>query len=110
MQAVYLILAVVGAIVPYTQFVPWLGEHGFDLPGLVSELFSTRIGAFFGLDVIVSAVVLLVFVLHEGRRAKLRGLWLPTAATCLIGVSCGLPLFLYLRERQRAHSAPLGGQ
>ncbi|MDP9008367.1 MAG: carboxylesterase family protein [Pseudomonadota bacterium] len=23
-------------------------------------------------------------------------LWLPIAATCLIGVSCGLPLFLYL--------------
>jgi uncharacterized membrane protein YfcA len=29
-------------------------------------------------------------------------LWLPIAATCLIGVSCGLPLFLYLRERQLA--------
>jgi hypothetical protein len=29
-------------------------------------------------------------------------LWLPIAATCLIGVSCGLPLFLYLRERQHA--------
>jgi Terpene cyclase DEP1 len=27
---------------------------------------------------------------------------LPIAATCLIGVSCGLPLFLYLRERQMA--------
>jgi uncharacterized protein DUF2834 len=29
-------------------------------------------------------------------------LWLPIAATCLIGVSCGLPLFLYLRERRLA--------
>jgi hypothetical protein len=99
--ALYLTLAVMGAIVPSTQFVPWLVEHGFDIPGLVSELFSTRIGAFFGLDVIVSAVVLIVFVLDEGRRGRIRSLWLPIAATCLIGVSCGLPLFLWLRERQR---------
>jgi hypothetical protein len=32
-------------------------------------------------------------------------LWLPIEATCLIGVSCGLPLFLYLRERQLASDA-----
>jgi Terpene cyclase DEP1 len=32
-------------------------------------------------------------------------LWLPIAVTCLIGVSCGLPLFLYLRERQLAGDA-----
>jgi Terpene cyclase DEP1 len=38
--------------------------------------------------------------LMEGRRGKLRLLWMPISATCLIGVSCGLPLFLYLRERQ----------
>jgi hypothetical protein len=33
---------------------------------------------------------------------NLRLLWMPISATCLIGVSCGLPLFLYLRERQMA--------
>ena len=43
---------------------------------------------------------------------NLRLLWVPISATCLIGASCGLPLFLYLRERQMAsesnpkHSAP----
>jgi hypothetical protein len=68
-------------------------------------LFSTRAGAFFGLDVLVSAVVLIGFIRREGTRRKMSTLWLPIAATCLIGVSCGLPLFLYLRERQLASDA-----
>jgi hypothetical protein len=101
MSWLYLSLAIVGAIVPYSQFVPWLVEHGPNVSLMLSELFSTRMGAFFGLDVLVSAIALIVFIRREGTRLQLKTLWLPIAATCLIGVSCGLPLFLYLRERQR---------
>ena len=99
MKAFYLVCAVAGAIIPYSQFVPWVSEHGPDAHSFVLELFSTRIGAFFGLDVLVSAVVLLTFIVREGRRRQITRLWLPVAATCLVGVSCGLPLFLYMRER-----------
>jgi hypothetical protein len=99
MKAFYLLCALAGAIIPYSQFVPWLAEYGFDARGFLAELFSTRIGAFFGLDVLVSAVALLAFIVWEGRRAKMKSLWAPMAATCLIGVSCGLPLFLFMRER-----------
>ena len=42
----YLALAIVGGVVPYTQFVPWLAEHGLDGRLLVTELFATRISAF----------------------------------------------------------------
>jgi hypothetical protein len=98
----YLSLALVGTVLPFSQFLPWFAEHGLNLPLLIGELFSTRMGAFFGLDVLVSAVVLIAFIRSEGARRKMGMLWLPTAATCLIGVSCGLPLFLYLRERRLA--------
>jgi hypothetical protein len=105
MRRVYLVLAVLGAVLPYWQFVPWVAAHGLDIPSLLAELFSTRIGAFFGLDVMVSAVVLIIFIRHEGSDRKMRFLWLPLIATCLVGVGCGLPLFLYLRERERSTSA-----
>ncbi len=95
---VYLGLCVLGLVLPYWQFIPWLLEHGFDLPRFAAELFSTRIGAFFGLDVIVSACVLLVFVIVQGRRDHVPHLWVPVAGTLAVGVSFGLPLFLYLRE------------
>ena len=66
----------------------------------MSELFSTRIGAFFGLDVIVSAVVVLVLIWDEWRRRRLRYAMLPVLATLLIGVSAGLPLLLFMRREE----------
>jgi len=89
---------VVGTLLPLSQFLPWLSEHGLDMPLFVSELFSTRIGGFFGWDVIVSALVLIPFILIEGKRLGMERLWMPVAGTLLVGVSCGLPMFLYLRE------------
>ena len=97
-KRLYLALCVIGTILPYSQFVPFLREHGLNLQLFVAQLFSNRIGAFFGLDVIVSSVVLWAFVRIEGRRAGVKHLWAPMAATLAVGVSLGLPLFLYLRE------------
>ena len=94
----YLGLCILGMVLPYWQFAPWLAANGLNLPLFISELFSTRIGAFFGLDVVVSALVLFVFVVAEGRRLGMRILWLPVATTLVAGVSLGLPLFLYLRQ------------
>ena len=42
----------------------------------------------------------ILFVEIEGRRLAIRRRWLPIAATCPVGVSCGLPLFLYQRQVQ----------
>jgi hypothetical protein len=99
MRSLYLLLALIGGILPYSQFLPWLIEHGLNIPLLLTQLFSSRVGAFFGLDVLISAVALIVFIRREGKKRNVPMLWLPMAATCLVGVSCGLPLFLYLRER-----------
>jgi ABC-type Fe3+-siderophore transport system permease subunit len=83
-------------VLPYWQFAPWLAEHGPDLPLFFRQLFGNRVGAFFGMDVFVSAATLLVFARAEGRRA----VWPVVLAVALVGVSLGLPLFLYLRERR----------
>ena len=96
----YLVLCVLGAVLPYSQLVPWIAAHGLDFPLLFEELFSTRVSAFFALDVIVSAIVLVTFVWSEGRRLNLSHMWWPIIATLLVGVSLGFPLFLYLRQRE----------
>lgn len=97
---VYAALCVAGIVLPYSQFVPFLREHGLDLRLLIQQLFANRIGGFFGWDVIVSALALWALVRIEGRRAGLRHAWVPLAAVLTVGVSLGLPLFLYMRERQ----------
>lgn len=94
----YLGAMVAGTLLPLSQFLPWLSEHGLDIPLFISELFSTRIGGFFGWDVIISALVLIPFILIEGKRLAMERLWMPVVGTFLVGVSCGLPMFLYLRE------------
>jgi hypothetical protein len=96
----YLLLTVLGLMLPYCYFVPWVLQHGLNLPLMFTELFSTRIGAFFGIDVLVSALAAIAFIRRDGAQRRMRHLWLPIAAICLVGVSCGLPLFLFMRERQ----------
>jgi Terpene cyclase DEP1 len=104
-KTLYLVLCVAGTLLPYSQFVPFVQEHGLDLRLFLEQLFSNRIGGFFAWDVIVSSLVLWALVAIEGRRAVMRHLWAPIAASLAVGVSLGLPLFLYLRERRLEHSA-----
>ena len=107
LSRIYLALCIPGALVPYAFFVPWISDHGLDPGALFGELFSTRIGGFFGADVLVSAVVLVIFVATEGRRRNVKGWGWAIVGTLTVGVSFGLPLFLYLRERAlRAMATP----
>jgi hypothetical protein len=96
----YLVLCILGLVLPYSQFVPWVVENGLNMRLFVQQLFANRIGGFFGMDVLVSAIALVGFVRNEGGRLKMSGLWLPIASVLLVGVSLGLPLFLYQRERE----------
>ncbi len=100
MRARYLFLGlcVVGLTLPNAAFWPWLATHGFAPRQFLTDLFANGVSSFFGLDVVLSAFALILFVELEGRRLGLRRRWLPIAATCLVGVSFGLPLFLYQRQ------------
>lgn len=77
-----------------------MGEGGVVPAGSINgtSCASTRADA----DVIVATVALFGFVGADGRRAGAKGLWAPVLGTICVGISLGLPLFLYLRERARA--------
>jgi hypothetical protein len=101
LRHLYLAFALVGLLLPYAQFLPWIMEHhAMNISPFIHDMFANQISAFFAVDVIVSAIVLFVFILDEGQRLGMRTLWLPVMATLLVGVSLGLPLFLYLRQIQ----------
>ena len=98
MRSVYLILAILGALLPLSQFVPASIEGSFSVGALLSEVSATRNLRGVALDLMVAAITGLVFFIHEGRRLRVRHLWLPVLGTLLVGFSFGLPIFLYLRE------------
>jgi Protein of unknown function DUF2834 len=106
MQWVFLIAAILGAVLPLSFLVPFVAAHGLDVPLILRQLFANDISAFFGVDVIISGLALLVFVVVEGRRRGMRHLWVYVLCTLLVGVSLGLPLFLFARERKLKTAQP----
>jgi Terpene cyclase DEP1 len=106
-KTIYLILCFIGLILTYWQFVPWVAQNGLNMPLFFHLLFANRISAFFGMDVFVSALALLVFMRTEASRLRIPGRWLPIVALILVGVSLALPLFLYLRERKLEQAQPV---
>lgn len=98
---VYLTLSALGTILPLWAFLPFLRTNGLSVGAFMDQLFASAVSSFFGWDVIVSSLVLWCFVAVEGRRLGMSRLWAPIAANLLVGVSLGLPLFLYLRELRR---------
>lgn len=102
LQTIYLILCILGTVLPYSQFVPFLVEHGLDIQLFFEQLFANRISSFFGMDLIVSSLVFWTFVFWEGSRLGMKNLWVYVASNLLVGVSLGLPLFLLVRQSKLA--------
>ena len=95
----YLGLLALGVALPYAQAVPWLREHGPDARRFLEQTFATRIGSFFAWDVVVTSGSLLALAaVDDELPASHRAL---VAAGALGGSSVGLPLYLWLRERNR---------
>ena len=100
MRFVFLLLAVWGAIHPMAYFLQWFNENGYDLMAMVDAWHVNAATSGLVWDLTIAAVALTLWVIWETvtQRDWLRLLAIP--ATFCIGVSCGLPLYLYLRMRR----------
>jgi len=98
MKDFYALLCVVGTVLPFTQFAPWVLTFGLNVPKFVVEAATTPLSAFAWLDIVIAAIALIAFMLVEGRRLAMRGLWLPLLGTLTMGGALGLPWFLLMRE------------
>ena len=98
MKRVYALLCVLGFALPYYFLIPFVAANGLHVDLLIRQLFANQVAAFFGMDVVVSSLVLWAFIFQETRRRQIRHWWLCILANLAVGVSLGLPLFLLLRE------------
>ena len=97
-KAVYLILCILGTIIPYAFFVPFLAENGLDLSLFAKEMFATQVASFFSADVLAASLALWAFIFFELRKRPVKNWWLAIIGNLMVGVSLALPLFLLLRE------------
>ena len=94
-------MCVLGTVLPYAVFIPWLLKNGLDLHLLLDQA-TPPIAAFAWLDVVVAAVVVLVLAIKQIFAGQGR-FWLVVVGTCGVGVSFGLPLYLYLESKSPPH-------
>jgi hypothetical protein len=102
MRFVFLALAVWGAIHPMYWFVTYMNETGTGLSGLIDAWYVNASTTGLTWDLTISAIALTIWIIVETmqRRAWINLIAIP--AIFGIGVSCGLPLYLFLRMRAAA--------
>lgn len=102
----YLVLTLLGILLPYGALVPWVITNGLDIRLLLTEAMANPISIMAWLDVLVGAIALIGFILVDGQRNKVKYRFLAVLGTLSVGVSFGLPMYLYLKEKQSIESKP----
>ncbi len=99
LRMIYLALALWGAVHPMGYFIAWFRQSGFDVGAMVDAWHVNAATSGLVWDLTIAAIALTVWIVAEVavRRNFLALIAIP--ATFLIGVSCGLPLYLFLRTR-----------
>ena len=99
LRVVYLCLAIWGAIHPMYYFLGYMSETGTGLTGLMDAWYVNA--STYGLvwDLTIAAITLTIWIIAETVVRKNWLALIAIPATFGIGVSCGLPLYLFLRTR-----------
>ncbi len=102
MRWLFLAIAVWGAIHPMYYFIRWFNANGYDIMAMVDAWHVNAAASGLVWDLTIAAVALTIWIIYEVVQ---RRMWLGLVAipaTFCIGVSCGLPLYLFLRTRPAA--------
>jgi hypothetical protein len=98
--ALYAALALVALVGTQTLLVVHLGRHHDHGAGaaLVTDTLANPASTFAVVDLLVVAIVCLVFMVGEAKRLQIRRVWIYVALTFLIAISVSFPLFLIARQ------------
>lgn len=99
MKHVFLLLAILGAILPMYYFIGWFEANGYDLAAMVEAWNVNDATTGLVYDLTVAAAALTIWIVWECVQTKRWLNLVAVPATFCIGVSCGLPLYLWLRMR-----------
>ncbi len=100
MRNLYLALAIAGAVIPYVFFFEFFSTQGTSLLDFIAALFANGAAGGFSADLIITSAVFWVFMFKQQQRGKGPNPIPYIVVNLLIGLSCALPGYLYLRERK----------
>ena len=99
MRILYLLLAIWGTIHPMYYFISWFLDNGWSIMAMVDAWHANAASSGLVWDLTIAAVSLTIWIIYEAFSRKDWLSLIAIPATFCIGVSCGLPLYLYLRSR-----------
>ena len=94
----FLALAAWGAVYPMIWFLKHMRETGTGLSGLIDAWYVNASTTGLTWDLTIAALAMTVWILTEAISRKAWTHLVAIPATFCIGVSCGLPLYLFLRS------------
>lgn len=95
-KTVYLVLAIVGAIVPYVFFMQHFGAAGFGLMDFISALFVNAAASGFTSDLVITSLVFWIAMYQRHGQGKGPNPAIFVVLNLAIGLSCALPAYLYV--------------
>ena len=103
MKYVYLVLAILGTVIPYFFFLQHMGPEGLALNSFIADAFANPAASGFTADLLISSLVFWIYMFNAGEDAPKP--WTFIAMNLFIGLSCALPAYLYWRARRERSSA-----
>ena len=99
MKKLYLLLAIIGAIVPYFFFSQFIQAEGVNIPAFISALFANGAAAGFSADLLLSSFIFWLFIFQQVKESNGPKPYIFIVLNLAIGLSCALPAYLYAREK-----------
>ena len=94
----YLILAVLGAIIPYVFFIDFFSTEGLSVTHFIASWFVNGAAGGGAADLIISSLVFWVYMFSRKNNGPKP--WAFIAMNLFIGLSCALPTYLWATTGQ----------
>ena len=99
---IYLILAILGAILPMLSNFHFAYEYGFafDIKKFIELANENPAAESISRDLFISASAVFIWIVNESKKLKVKNMWIIYLGTFLIAFAFSAPFFLFLRERR----------
>ena len=97
---VYLLLAILGAILPTLANIEFAKTYGpsFDIQLFIELANNNPASQSLSRDLFIGSIAVFVWIISESKRLQMKNLWVVILTTFTIAFAFSAPLFLYLRE------------
>ena len=97
MKKLFLVLCILGVILPYYQLYYFLLENNWSMSGFWADIYSNHAISMITMDITVAATSYLVFIVYKFYNRKIdgRSFIKYMLSLFLVGFSLSMPLYLY---------------